>query len=287
MNRLLHELGYSLQANRKTLEGAQHADRDAQFKHINRRVRAFQALRQPVVSVDTKKKELIGAFHNGGREWRPKGQPERVKAHDFVDKELGKAIPYGVYDVTRDNGWVSVGEDHDTAVVVQDGAGDVSVGEAVTDHCRRRRLEQQPQSAVEGGAAEIRGRHRAAHLGVSLSAGDQQVEQDRASDVLPHHRELAWAAVGESRGGGEPDRAYEDQERLDDPLGVGPQQLPDGAVGERRTDAGAEPQARQVSRRMELHPDATETLKRTVYLARLLCQVRWFFPNPRLGRRSM
>ena len=116
VNRLLHELGYSLQANRKTLEGAQHADRDAQFKHINRRVRAFQALRQPVVSVDTKKKELIGEFHNGGREWRPKGQPERVKAHDFVDKELGKAIPYGVYDVTRDNGWVSVGEDHDTAV---------------------------------------------------------------------------------------------------------------------------------------------------------------------------
>ena len=87
-NRLLHELGYSLQANRKTLEGAQHADRDAQFKHINRRGRAFQALRQPVVSVDTKKKEL--KYRNGGREWRPKGQPERVKVHDFVDKALGR-----------------------------------------------------------------------------------------------------------------------------------------------------------------------------------------------------
>ena len=115
VNRLLHELGYSLQANRKTLEGAQHADRDAQFKHINRRVRAFQRLRQPVVSVDTKKKELVGEYRNGGREWRPKGQPERVKVHDFVDKELGKAIPYGVYDVTNDTGWVSVGEDHDTS----------------------------------------------------------------------------------------------------------------------------------------------------------------------------
>ena len=114
VNRLLHELGYSLQANRKTLEGKQHADRDEQFKNINRRVRAFQRLRQPVVSVDTKKKELIGQFRNGGREWRPQGDPERVKVHDFIDRELGKAIPYGVYDVTRDSGWVSVGEDHDT-----------------------------------------------------------------------------------------------------------------------------------------------------------------------------
>ena len=115
VNRLLHELGYSLQANRKTLEGNQHADRDAQFKQINRRVWAFQRLRQPVVSVDTKKKELIGQFRNAGREWRPQGEPARVKVHDFVDKELGKAIPYGVYDVTNDSGWVSVGEDHDTA----------------------------------------------------------------------------------------------------------------------------------------------------------------------------
>ena len=114
VNRLLHELGYSLQANRKTLEGKQHADRDAQFKHINRRGRAFQRLRQPVVSVDTKKKELIGQFRNGGREWRPQGDPQRVKVHDFVDKEVGKAIPYGIYDVTNDSGWVSVGEDHDT-----------------------------------------------------------------------------------------------------------------------------------------------------------------------------
>ena len=116
VNRLLHELGYSLQANRKTLEGTQHVDRDAQFKHINRRGRAFQRVRQPVVSVDTKKKELVGEYRNGGREWCPKGQPQRVKVHDFVDKTLGKAIPYGIYDVTGDTGWVSVGEDHDTAV---------------------------------------------------------------------------------------------------------------------------------------------------------------------------
>ena len=115
MNRLLHALGYSLQANRKTLEGKQHPDRDAQFNHINRRVRGFQRRRQPVVSVDTKKKELVGPFENAGREWRPRGRPEPVRVHDFPDKALGKAIPYGVYDLTHDAGWVSVGVDHDTA----------------------------------------------------------------------------------------------------------------------------------------------------------------------------
>ena len=111
VNRLLHELGYSLQANRKTLEGRQHPDRDAQFNHINRQVKAFQRQRQPVVSVDTKKKELVGPFKNAGREWRPRGDPERVRVHDFPDSALGKAIPYGVYDLTRDAGWVSVGVD--------------------------------------------------------------------------------------------------------------------------------------------------------------------------------
>lgn len=115
INRLLHHLGYSLQSNRKTLEGKQHPDRDAQFQHINQRVKAFQGQRQPVVSVDTKKKELIGPFHNGGREWHPQGEPEPVRVHDFPDKELGKVIPYGVYDMATNAGWVSVGVDHDTA----------------------------------------------------------------------------------------------------------------------------------------------------------------------------
>ena len=115
VNRLLHALGYSLQSNRKTLEGRQHLDRDAQFRRIDRRVRAFQRLGQPVVSVDTKKKELVGPFRNGGREWRPKGQPDEVRVHDFIDRDLGKAIPYGVYDLTANAGWVSVGVDHDTA----------------------------------------------------------------------------------------------------------------------------------------------------------------------------
>jgi hypothetical protein len=112
---LLHAMDYSLQANRKTLEGASHPDRDAQFHHINSKIREFQAARQPVISVDTKKKELVGNFKNQGRELRPKGNPEQVRVHDFVIPELGRAAPYGVYDVTQNMGWVSVGVDHDTA----------------------------------------------------------------------------------------------------------------------------------------------------------------------------
>ena len=115
VNRLLHDLRYSLQSNRKTVEGRQHPDRDAQFRHIDRKAGEFQRRGDPVVSVDTKKKELVGNFRNGGREWRPAGDPEKVLVHDFKDAELGKAIPYGVYDLAANNGWVSVGVDHDTA----------------------------------------------------------------------------------------------------------------------------------------------------------------------------
>jgi hypothetical protein len=115
VRRLLRQLGYSLQANAKTTEGAQHPDRDAQFGYLNDQAQAHMAGEQPVISVDTKKKELVGAYKNGGREWQPTGQPEQVKVHDFIDKELGKANPYGVYDVAADTGWVSVGTDHDTA----------------------------------------------------------------------------------------------------------------------------------------------------------------------------
>ena len=113
--RLLEDLHYSLQANRKTQEGSSHPDRNAQFEHINKQVQAFQKRGQPVVSVDAKKKELIGDFKNAGREWHPQGQPVKVRSKDFVDQHLGKGIPYGVYDITANNGWVSVGMDHDTA----------------------------------------------------------------------------------------------------------------------------------------------------------------------------
>jgi transposase len=112
---LLRQLGYSLQANRKTIEGTRHPDRNAQFEHINARVRAYLRQGEPAISVDTKKKELVGNFKNAGREWRPRGQPQPVQVHDFVQPELGRAIPYGVYDLGANTGWVSVGIDHDTA----------------------------------------------------------------------------------------------------------------------------------------------------------------------------
>ena len=112
---LLREEGFSLQGNAKTIEGSQVPDRDAQFRYLNEQVREHRDAGEPVVSVDTKKKELVGNYHNGGREWRPAGQPARVKSHDFPDLELGKAIPYGIYDLAADTGWVNVGTDHDTA----------------------------------------------------------------------------------------------------------------------------------------------------------------------------
>ncbi|MDR3707155.1 MAG: ISAzo13 family transposase [Capsulimonadaceae bacterium] len=112
---LLENLGYSLQANRKTNEGGNHPDRDAQFQHINATVKGFLAAGQPAISVDTKKKELVGDFKNAGRELRPIGTPERVRVHDFPIPELGKVAPYGVYDIANNAAWVSVGTDHDTA----------------------------------------------------------------------------------------------------------------------------------------------------------------------------
>ena len=115
VDQLLRAKGYSLQANRKSREGSSHADRDAQFNYINEQVRSFQYKGQPTISVDTKKKELVGDFRNPGREWRPKGKPEVVRVHDFIIPERGKAIPYGVYDLARNEGWVSIGITHDTA----------------------------------------------------------------------------------------------------------------------------------------------------------------------------
>jgi hypothetical protein len=113
--KLLRSLGYSLQANAKTREGRQHPDRDLQFRRINTTCRQALSDRQPIISIDCKKKELVGDFKNAGREWRPKGEPELVRVHDFKDKQLGKAIPYGVYDIAANRGWVNVGIDHDTA----------------------------------------------------------------------------------------------------------------------------------------------------------------------------
>jgi transposase len=124
---LLHEQGFSLQGNAKQVEGAGHDDRDAQFAYLNEQSAAHIAAGQPVISVDTKKKELVGLYKNAGQDWRPAGDPIRVNVHDFPDPDLGKANPYGVYDVTANDGWVSVGTDHDTAA-----SEDVNLGESVS-----------------------------------------------------------------------------------------------------------------------------------------------------------
>lgn len=115
VGRLLHQMGYSLQATSKRIEGAQSPHRNAQFEHINEQAALFMARGQPVVSVDTKKKELVGLYRNGGREWQPEKRPQPVRVHDFIDEDLGKVVPYGVYDTARNEAWVSVGIDHDTA----------------------------------------------------------------------------------------------------------------------------------------------------------------------------
>ena len=115
VSNLLHNIGYSLQSNRKTKDGASHPDRNAQFEYINNSVRKEIAAGESVISVDAKKKELVGDFKNPGREWRPKGEPEKVRTHDFPIKNLGKVTPYGIYELERNHGWITVGIDHDTA----------------------------------------------------------------------------------------------------------------------------------------------------------------------------
>ena len=188
------------------MEGGDHPDRDAQFQHINRQVKAFQRQGQPVVSVDTKKKELVGEFKQRRTGMATQGQPEEVQVHDFIDKELGKAIPYGVYDLTANAGLGQRGRRSRHGRVRRrrrsggggtDGAPGLPGGEGAADHGRRRRQQREPLPAVEGGTAGLADETGSAHLGVPLPAGDEQVEQDRAPDVLPHHRELAGPPAGE------------------------------------------------------------------------------------------
>ncbi len=136
---LLNQMGFSLQSTRKTREGGKHEDRDAQFAHIAKMVADYQAIGDPVISVDTKKKELIGDFKNAGREWQPVGTPEEVRVYDFIDPELGKVAPYGVYDLTNNTGWVNVGIDHDTAEFAVESIRRwwLEMGEAVYPRARR------------------------------------------------------------------------------------------------------------------------------------------------------
>ena len=173
VQRLLHDAGYSLQANAKTLEGRAHPDRDAQFRHIHDTVAGFLATGDPVVSVDCKKKELVGPFKNGGTQWRPAGEPEPVNVHDFLDEQLGKAIPYGVYDVGANTGWVSV------ALLVEHRRRDrISRRPTPVDHRRFRRRQRQPPPSLEDRTGHPRRRDRPADQRLPPTAGHQQMEQD-------------------------------------------------------------------------------------------------------------
>jgi hypothetical protein len=218
----LVKLGLSRQSNRKANEGSKHPDRNAQFEYINAKVIAAQAQQQPVISVDTKKKELIGNLKNGGTDYRPKGNPQRVNVHDFEDKKLGKVVPYGVYDMTANAGFVSVGITSDTAeFAVQ------------SIRCWLERMGQQRYpnareltiTADCGGSNGARVRlwkvelqKLADETGLMiryppLSAGHVEVEQDRAPAVLPHHAELAWSAAYKPSCRGRVDRRHDDQDR--------------------------------------------------------------------------
>src|SRR3954447_9733531 len=205
---LLKQQKFSLQANCKTREGGSHPDREAQFAYISQSVSAALAEQQPVISVDTKKKELVGHFRNGGREWHPRGAPEDVRVHDFLIKELGRAVPYGIYDLAANAGWVSVGMDHDTAAFAVQTIRrwwreigyrlcPISRCQAAGDHRRWRRQQRLARAAVEARVARPRDRTRPRHHGSPPAAWHEQVEQDRAPPVLVHQHELAGQAAGQ------------------------------------------------------------------------------------------
>ena len=243
--RLLRERGYSLQANVKTAEGGQHLDRDAQFAYLNDQATDHLATGDPVISVDTKKKELVGAYKNNGREWQPKGEPEQVKVHDFIDTELGKANPYGVYDVGTNTGWVSVGTDHDTAAFAVNTIATwwQQVGKTLHPNATRLMI-----SADGGGSNGYRTRQWKTELAefaaatgltdhrLPPAARHQQVEQDRAPTVLPHLDELARQAPDQPRGDRRDHRRDHHQHRAHRARRTRPSHLPHRRQNPRRRD---------------------------------------------------
>ena len=199
VGQLLYASGYSLQATQKTLEGTAHPDRNDQFEFINDRVDAFHGCGAPVISVDTKKKELVGTFHNDGRDWQPRKDPVPVRVHDFIDDALGKVIPYGVYDLARNTGWVSVGIDHDTPAFAV---------ASIARWWRHMGKKSYPDAqellitADAGGSNSARSRVWKVELQrLALSTGHLEMEQDRASALLPHYGELARSATRRPRNG--------------------------------------------------------------------------------------
>jgi transposase len=233
--KLLTAMGYSLQAARKSAEGSDHPDRDAQFRYLAGLVERFRAAGEPVISVDAKKKELIGNFAPTGQQWRPAGQPVETNTHDFPDPELGKAVPYGVYDVASNAGWVSVGGSSDTAefAVATIRRWWTEVGAAAYPDATTLLI-----TADSGGSNSSRGRlwkkrdlvlrqrRRTRRRRVPLPTRDIEVEQNRTPLIQSHLHELARPCPGESRGGGEPDRRHHNPNRTDRPSRTRSHRLP-------------------------------------------------------------
>ena len=262
VQRLLHEAGYSLQANAKTLEGSQHPDRDAQFRHIHDTAAAFLAAGDPVVSVDAKKKENVGQFKNGGREYQPKGSPVPVNVHDFPGEAEGKAIPYGVYDIGANTGWVSVGTDHETAAFAVNtlrtwwntqGQARLPWRAPAADHRGQRRFQRQPPPGVEDRAGRAGRRDRPGNQRLSPAAGYQQVEQNRAPPVRTDHQELARQAPDQPRGDHQPDRRHRHDHRADCDRPARYRPLPDRHQGQRPGDERPPDHPRPLAWRVELH----------------------------------
>jgi Rhodopirellula transposase DDE domain len=252
---ILHGLGYSLQGNRKTEEGKDHPDRDAQFRHINRAVK--RCLRQgvPVISVDTKNKELVGNFHNAGRQWRPEKQPLAVQGHDFPGPNVPRAYPYGIYDIGRNVGFVNVGTDHDTGAfaVASIRGWWRSEGRRIYPNAKSILI-----TADGGGSNGWRLRlYGAERLRVPLSSRDQQVEQDRASAVLVHLFQLARRAPAGLRNHRQSHRRDHHRKGTESHLPARPAQVPDRPRRQRRRDEARQPEACQISRGVELLHQAT------------------------------
>ena len=241
----LVKLGFSRQSNRKADEGSKHPDRNAQFEYINAKVVAAQAKQQPVISVDTKKKELIGNFKNGGTDYRPKGDPRRVNVHDFEDKKLGKVVPYGVYDVTANAGFVSVGITSDTAEFAVESIRCWLERMGRTRYPKMRELTITADCGGSNGARvrlwkvelqKLADEAAADAARPPLSAGHVEVEQDRAPAVLPHHAELARPAADRSCRRRRADRRDDDQSRPENRVRARHADLPEGHQGQRRRD---------------------------------------------------
>jgi len=261
IQRLLHEAGYSLQSNAKTLEGHQHADRDAQFRHIHDTVTAYTAAGDPVVSIDCKKKELVGQYKNNGQAWRPQGDPERVDVHDFLG-EGGKAIPYGVYDVGANTGWVNVGVDHETAAFAvttlrswwnsvwasayPDATRLLITADSGGANGNRRRTWKTELAAL---AAETSLNITVSHL----PPGTSKWNKIEHRTVLPNHQKLARQAPEHPRNDPQPHRRHHHDNGTERDRRTRRRCLPHRYQDHRPANEDPSHHSRRLARRMELH----------------------------------